>query len=288
MKVIILGVSGMIGSEMFKVFRNDSHLRVWGVSRNSSNLSYFKKSDAHNLIHSINFLDSNAILKVFSAIKPDVVINCVGLTKHKLHSDNLVDALEINSVFPHRLASICNAINSRLIHISTDCVFKGDRGGYREVDEVDAIDFYGKSKGLGEISNLSHVVTLRVSTIGHEICSQHGLLEWFLSQKERCVGFRRAKFSGMPTVVFAHAVKDFVLPQNKLSGVYHISAESINKYDLLQLIAKTYKKEIDILPDNDVAIDRSLDGSKFFSATGYRAPEWEDMINLMYTNKMKG
>jgi len=184
-------------------------------------------------------------------------------------------------LLPHRLAQLCELAQARLIHISTDCVFSGKVGMYSETDSTDADDVYGKSKALGEVAYGS-ALTLRTSTIGHELQSDYGLLNWFLSQSERCKGFNRAIFSGLPTVVLAMVIRDFVIENKALSGLYHVAAQPINKYELLKLIADVYKKKINIEIDNSFVIDRSLDARKFNLATGYNPPSWESLINTMY------
>jgi dTDP-4-dehydrorhamnose reductase len=175
-------------------------------------------------------------------------------------------------------------MGSRLIHISTDCVFSGEKGGYVESDFADAKDVYGKSKALGEI-DCPKAITLRTSTIGHELNSAYGLLDWFLSQDEHCRGFRRAIFSGLPTVVLAQIIRDVVIPRKELSGIYHVAAQPINKYDLLKLIATEYGKSISIRPDDSFVLDRSLSAAKFNAATGYIPPEWPELIRLMHASK---
>jgi len=148
---------------------------------------------------------------------------------------------------PHRLARLCELSGARLVHMSTDCVFAGDKGCYLESDPSDAKDLYGRSKFLGEVA-YPHAVTLRTSIIGHELQSAHGLVGWFLAQQERCNGYTKAVFSGLPTVVLAQIIRDVVIPRPDLSGVYHVAAEPIAKYDLLKLIAETYGKTIEIVP----------------------------------------
>ncbi len=130
---------------------------------------------------------------------------------------------------------MCESASARLLHISTDCVFSGERGNYSELDKPDAEDLYGRSKLLGEVS-YPHAVTLRTSIIGHELNSRHGLLEWFLSQNGRVTGYSRAVFSGLPTCELARVVREYVVPNNDLNGIYHVAAEPISKYDLLQMI----------------------------------------------------
>jgi dTDP-4-dehydrorhamnose reductase len=213
-----------------------------------------------------------------------VVVNCAGLTKHKPEADDPMVSIPINALMPHRLAALCKLVGARLIHVSTDCVFSGNKGGYVEDDFADARDVYGKSKALGEV-HYPHTITLRTSTIGHELQSQYGLLDWFLSQEGQCKGYARAVFSGLPTVIFAQVVRDQVIPHIELSGLYHIAAQPIAKFELLKLIADVYGKTIDIVRDENLTIDRSLDAKRFQLATGYVAPDWPELIKLMHAYK---
>jgi dTDP-4-dehydrorhamnose reductase len=171
-----------------------------------------------------------------------------------------------------------------LIHVSTDCVFAGTKGNYAEGDATDAGDVYGKSKNLGEV-DYPHAVTLRTSTIGHELQSAYGLLEWFLVQQGRCKGFSRAIFSGLPNTEFARVVRDVVIPRPDLHGLYHVGAAPIGKYELLQLIAKVYGKQIDIVRDDDFSIDRSLNSARFHKATGYKPEAWPELIQAMHASR---
>jgi dTDP-4-dehydrorhamnose reductase len=171
-----------------------------------------------------------------------------------------------------------------MIHVSTDCVFSGKKGNYREDDFCDALDLYGKSKILGEV-DYPHAITLRTSTIGPELQSSYGLLNWFLSQGGSCKGYSQAIFSGLPTVVFARIIRDIVIPHVELSGLYHVAASPINKFDLLGLIAKSYQKDIEIIQDDSFKIDRSLNSEKFRRATGYDSPTWPQLIKLMHEYK---
>jgi dTDP-4-dehydrorhamnose reductase len=167
-----------------------------------------------------------------------------------------------------------------LIHVSTDCVFSGSRGNYRESDTSDATDLYGKSKFIGEVS-YPHTITLRTSIIGHELTGNHSLIGWFLAQSGPVKGYTKAIFSGLPTVELARVVRDHVLPNRDLSGLYHVAAEPIDKFDLLNIVAKAYGKDIAIEPDDRVSIDRSLNAERFRAATGYVAPAWPDLIARM-------
>jgi dTDP-4-dehydrorhamnose reductase len=184
-------------------------------------------------------------------------------------------------MLPHRLSKLCALIGARLVHVSTDCVFTGEKGMYLESDISDAVDLYGKSKFIGEIQDQPHAITLRTSIIGHELASSASLVDWFLSQEGAVKGFTKAIFSGVPTSELARIITDFVIPNPQLFGLYHVSAEPIDKFTLLNEIAKIYEKKIDIVPDDHLAIDRSLDSTRFRQAVGYVPPAWPDLIQFM-------
>jgi len=185
------------------------------------------------------------------------------------------------ALLPQRLSRLCAGMNARLIQFSSDGVFSGKKGGYVESDIPDSDDIYGISKLLGEV-DADHAITIRCSMIGHELKSKNGLLEWFLAQQEQCRCFTRAIFSGLPSVELAHIVRDVVIPAQQLSGLYHVAAKPISKFDLLSMVAKRYDKKIQIVPDDSVIIDRSLNADKFTSDTGYFAPEWPVLMETMY------
>lgn len=284
MRVLVLGASGMIGSTIIRVLSEKLDWEVFGTIRASGVKHFFSESISNRLISSIDIINESGLLKLFNNIKPDVVINCAGLTKHLPGANDPITSIPINALAPHRLAEYCEMIGARLIHISSDCVFSGSKGNYLESDVTDATDLYGRTKAMGEV-DYSHAITLRTSTIGHELQSAYGLLDWLLSQKDSCKGFTKAIFSGLPTVVFAQIIRDIVIPRPDMHGLYHVSGQSIAKYDLLRLIAKVYKKSIDIIADDTLVIDRSLNSHRFQLATGYVAPEWPELIELMHTYK---
>lgn len=281
MKILVLGASGMIGSAMFRVLSSTVGWIVYGTIRTTVAKSFFDPHQAKQLIDGIDIDRFDDVVRVMGQVKPDVVINCIGLTKHHANCNDPLQAIPINALLPHRLAHLCAAASARLIHISTDCVFAGTHGNYSEADQGDATDIYGKAKLLGEIT-YPHTVTLRTSTIGHELQSTYGLLEWFLSQTSSCKGFTRAIFSGLPNTVFAQVVRDYVIPNVQLSGLYHVGADAINKYDLLRLIASMYSKRIEIIRDDSFVINRSFSSERFSNTTGYTAPKWLDLIQAMH------
>ena len=280
MKVLILGVTGMLGSTVFKMLMKDKLLTVYGTLRSASGTKYFPIDSHTQLLANVDVLDNDSLISVMTAVKPDLVINCIGLIKQYADANDPLLALPINAMFPHRLANLCLLINARLIHISTDCVFSGSKGMYTEEDVSDAKDLYGKSKYIGELHDLSHAVTLRTSIIGHELNSQTSLVDWFLSGQVN--GYKKAIFSGLPTVELASVIRDFVIPNVSLHGLHHVSVEPIDKYSLLNLIADVYGKEIEIEADDKVQIDRSLDSTKFRQATGYEPPSWSILIEKMH------
>lgn len=284
MKVLVFGASGMIGSAMFRVLSEKREWQVWGSLRADSGKRFFSEALATRLISDIDVEKYDALVRVFAQVQPDVVINCIGLTKHHRESDDPLLSIPLNALLPHRMADLCAAADARLVHVSTDCVFSGTKGGYIEGDAPDAVDVYGKSKHLGEV-DYPHAITLRTSTIGHELQSAYGLLEWFLSQQGSCKGFNRAVFSGLPNTVFAQVVRDIVIPRPDLRGLYHVGGQFIGKYELLQLIAQTYGKRIDIIRDDGFVIDRSLNSERFGKATGYVPPAWPALIEAMYASR---
>lgn len=284
MRVLVLGAGGMLGSAILRFFANSPGYEIFGSLRSNAALK-FLPSKLHPSLFSGFDIEDEACLKIlFEKTMPAVVINCVGLVKHLVRDQEPLHAININAVLPHRLANLSAQYGSRFIHMSTDCIFSGNKGMYTELDNSDALDLYGRTKYLGEV-DYSHAITLRTSIIGHELTSSSSLIGWFLAQDREVKGYRNAIFSGLPTVEVARVIRDYVIPRPYLRGVYHISAAPINKYDLLSLVAKIYGKKIGIIPDEQLKIDRSLNSSKFYAATGYDAPDWIDLINLMHSNK---
>ena len=281
MKILVLGASGMIGNAFVRVLSKKANWQVFGTLRSAEAKRFFPPTIASNLLTGVDVDKADELVRVFAQIRPDVVVNCIGLTKHHKEADDPLLAIPVNALLPHRLANLCAIGGARLVQVSTDCVFSGAKGDYAEGDASDAKDSYGKAKYLGEV-DYPHAITLRTSTIGHELQSKYGLVDWFLSQETRCKGYTRAIFSGLPTVVFAQIVRDVVIPNTGLAGLYHVAAKPIAKFDLLKLIARQYGKTIDIVPDESFSVDRSLNAARFRMATSYVAPEWPELIGIMH------
>lgn len=282
MRILVLGVTGMLGHTLFQILQESDVDTVWGTVRSSAGLKDFPSRTHANIIQGIDVLDENALLTVFERIRPDVVINCIGVIKQLAGSKDPLIVLPINALFPHRLAKLCAVSQARLIHISTDCVFSGKKGFYSEQDSSDADDLYGKSKYMGELVDLPHAVTLRTSIIGHELHNNRSLVDWFLSQHDSVKGYTKAIFSGFPSNELARVIRDYVIPNSDLFGLYHVATHPINKYDLLRLISAQYQKDIAILPDEGLNINRALNAERFNQMTGYHPPEWPLLIEHMY------
>jgi dTDP-4-dehydrorhamnose reductase len=278
-KVLVLGASGMLGNTVLRFFTQKDIYETAGSVR-SERVPSLLPANLH-IITNIDVEDVDGLNRLFARAKPDVVINCVGVVKQLAEADDPLTAIPINSILPHRLARLSEVAGARFIHLSTDCVFSGTKGMYREDDFADCNDLYGRSKYLGEV-DYPNSITLRTSIIGHELDGSQGLLNWFLAQDGQVNGFRRAIFSGLPTVEIARVIHDIIIPDPELSGVYHLSSEPIAKFDLLNLIADVYRKTIEIRPDDNVVIDRSLDSSRFRKITGYTPAAWPELVKAMH------
>lgn len=278
MNVLIIGGSGMLGSQCIDFFSSLNDINVFSTCRNKN--SYLEKMELKNNIEvfsDINVLDLQRIEKVIHQVSPDIVINCAGAIKQKDIGVNPVDAISINGLFPHQLAIFAEKYNFKLILVSTDCVFNGESGQYTEDDYSNCFDIYGKSKYIGEIHNKKNVLTIRTSIIGIEMDTSLSLLSWFLEQKNPIKGFNKAIYSGVPTTYLA----DFIFNHSYLSGLYHLSSQPISKYDLLTLFSKYYDHDIEIIKDSNFKIDRSLKSKKLAEEIGFVQPSWHDLINFL-------
>ena len=279
-RVLVLGATGMLGNTVFRSLSESRNLRVFGSVRSDQLLRFLPERLHDNVISAVDVQSADSLLRLFNAARPDIVINCIGLIKQLEEAKDTLLAVPINTMLPHQLARLCATMSARLIHISTDCVFDGKKGGYVESDPADAQDLYGRSKHLGEV-DYPNAVTLRTSIIGPELGTSIGLLGWFLSSEGEIHGHSNAIFSGLPTIELSEVIRDRVIPNPQLRGVYHVAAEAISKYDLLNLVSRIYGKSIRIVPDRSPVINRSLNADRFFAATGYRAPDWPSMIEKM-------
>lgn len=286
LKILVLGANGMLGNAVFQFFSADPKYKAYGSIRPQVVQSCLPDHILQNIISGVDVENIDSLLRLFSLVRPVVVVNCVGIIKQAPTVNDPFLAISINSLLPHRLAKICTSVGARLIQIGTDCVFSGDKGLYREEDLADAGDLYGRSKLLGE-ADYPNTITLRTSIIGHELSGARSLINWFLAQEGCVKGYRRAIFSGLPTWVVAQIIHDFVIPRPDLHGLYHLSAAPISKYDLLKQVGEIYRKDIEIIPDDQVVINRSLDSKRFRDATGYFPKSWPELIRIMYESRVR-
>jgi dTDP-4-dehydrorhamnose reductase len=280
MRVLILGGGGMLGHKLLQVLRDG--FETWTTVRSlTPRLCRTNLFDPARTITGVHGEDLDALLSAFRRARPQAVVNAIGIVKQRPDAHDPVQALRINSLLPQQVARLCEVAGARFIHVSTDCVFSGRTGAYVETDQPDAEDLYGRSKLLGEVTT-SGSLTLRTSMIGREIAAGSGLVEWFLGHDgPRVPGFTRARFSGLTTLALARVIGDVLREQLGLSGLYHVAAQPISKFELLQLLGAAFARPVNVDPVDDPAIDRTLDGSRFNAATGFSPAPWTDMIAEM-------
>lgn len=276
MRILVLGGDGMLGHQLLKHLLGRHDVRVT-LRQMLPAYKEFELFDAENAYGGIEVGSMDRIVDVLGEFHPEAVVNAVGIVKQRSTAKESVPSLEINSLFPHRLAGLCKAAGIRMVHMSTDCVFSGRKGWYRETDLSDAEDLYGRTKYLGEVYE-SHCVTLRTSIIGKELSRKQGLLEWFLSQRGSVQGFTNALFSGFTTIELSRIIEKILMEHSENGGLYHVSSDPISKYDLLTLIKRKMGLRIEIMPTGEPRLDRSLDSTKFRREFNYTPPTWEEMI----------
>jgi dTDP-4-dehydrorhamnose reductase len=283
-KILILGISGMLGHKAFNHFSNSKDFQTYGTLRNKKEIfKYFNKSpNKQNIFSNIDALNVNEIHTLINQIKPNIILNCIGVIKQRNEAQNPLLSIELNALLPHKLAEFVEGTKSRLIHISTDCVFSGEKGNYTETDFSDAKDLYGKTKFLGELTNYHNSITLRTSIIGPELKGKVSLLEWFLAQMGNVNGYTNAIYSGFPTTELINIIENYIIPNPSLSGLYNVASDPISKYELLKIIAKVYNKEIVIRPFNDFKTNKTLNCNKFKKDFKFKNKTWGQMITEMH------
>lgn len=280
MEILVLGGTGMLGHKMFQRLRErfpETYCTIRGAVRGAE-LEHVELFQAGNVCEYVDAADFAALQHLLRVRQPKVIVNCMGIVKQRREAQEALPSILVNALLPHRLAETCRAWGGRLIHISTDCVFSGRRGEYGETDITDAEDLYGRTKALGEIAEPANVLTLRTSIIGRELFHFQSLLEWFLAQdKARVRGYQRAMYSGTTTTELAAVVGDIIKHHSRLTGLYQVTGPTLSKYELLSLLRDAYALDVEVIPDNELFCDRSMNGEKFCAATGYVSAGWPQL-----------
>jgi dTDP-4-dehydrorhamnose reductase len=277
MKVLILGGDGMLGHELMRSLAPVHEVHVT-LRQPLGAYGQFRLFSPDAAVGEVDVRNWRRVETVVRECAPQVVVNGVGLVKQRADAKSPLLAVQVNSLFPHQLRALCEDVGARLIHFSTDCVFSGHTGGYRETDTPDPMDLYGRSKLLGEVSDPPGI-TLRTSIIGLELWHRTGLIEWFLAQRGTVRGYRRAIYTGLTTCEISRLVARIIERHPALHGVWHVASESITKYDLLVRLSRALgRTDVEIVPDDEFACDRSLRAEAFRTATGYVPPSWDDML----------
>ena len=278
MRVLVLGGSGMLGHQLCRIL--SARMETWATFRDDpARYERYNFISQERVLGRVNVEDVASIRGALDSVQPDSVVNCIGIVKQRDEARQAIPSIQVNALFPHQLAELCHEYNARLVQISTDCVFSGLRGGYTEADVPDPVDLYGRSKLLGEL-NRSGCLTLRTSIIGWQLNTFSSLLGWFSRQRgQRIKGYQQAIYSGFSTHVLTRLISDLIETRPDLSGLYQVASEPISKYDLLvSLRDKLCWDDIQIEPDDNFYCDRSLIGTRFSVATGWKAPTWDEML----------
>lgn len=268
-KILIIGTKGMAGHVVFTYLQETGKYEVFGLARNIEESAHVFNADVS---------DTHKLEKIISENQFDAVINCIGIL-NKDAEDHPSKAVWFNSYFPHFLESITKGTSTKVIHISTDCVFNGKRGGYIETDQKDGYGYYAQSKALGEVDNEKDL-TIRTSIIGPELNKNGiGLFHWFMSQPENAQlkGYSQAYWSGITTIELAKVI-DEVLSSQNASGLVHVARkEKIDKYNLLKLFNEVFRNNtIAIDSDDSYRIDKSLVSIR--EDFKYKVPSYKEML----------
>ncbi len=285
MKILVFGISGMLGHKVWEVLNSEFPNAVYGTVRKSkSELSSFPVFNSTRIVENVDIQNTRRVINVLDEISPDVIVNCTGVTLRKEDNSNVTKNMEVNGLFPRLVSMWARNNNSRFIHFSTDCVFDGKAGNYVETDYPTASDTYGVCKYLGEVAE-TNSLTLRVSIVGRELFNKTELVEWFLAQKGKTIsGYSEVYYTGLTTNFLAREVVRLIKKFPALTGLYHISSEKISKYELLNLLNVAFDNNVKINSDSSKISDKSLNCEKYTIATGFERPSWRSMIQELISD----
>jgi dTDP-4-dehydrorhamnose reductase len=272
MKILVIGGDGMLGAQLLRTLRPKHDVRA------TLRRPLGEYADPPPGYGGIDVRAADSVRHVIEEFRPDAVANAAALVSQRPEAQDEAANREVNAEFPPRLAALCSEAGAQLVHISSDAVFSGARGGYRETDAPDPKDLYGLSKLAGEVSG-ARAITLRTAFVGTGGSRRTGLIDWFLQRRGSVRGYRKAMFSGPTASELARAVDMLVTAHPDAWGVFHFAAAPISKYDLLCGLRDRLGLATEIVPDDSVRIDRSLDATRFCEAFSYQPPSWDSMLD---------
>jgi dTDP-4-dehydrorhamnose reductase len=281
MRVCILGSGGMLGHMLVRVL-SVTH-DVYGTSKQewSATSGLAKFLSREKWIAGVDVRDITTVSDFFKEHQFDVVINCIGVVKQRGHRTSEDEMIEVNAHFPHKLLSICDAFGARLIHISTDCVFSGNKGNYVVTDNPDPIDIYGSSKLAGEIVD-DHNLTIRTSHVGRELTNFTSLFEWILNSRGKKVfGYKNAIYTGLTTFSLSVVINSLLTTGLSVNGLVHVASSPINKFQLITELNNRLGLDIDIETNESVVLNRSLVSSAQITQLGIKIPSWDQMLDKL-------
>lgn len=284
MRILILGGTGMLGHTLWQYFSLRFADTYTTIRQSRAAYDKYELFTSDKVIDSVDVVDFQMLTGIMKCIKPDFILNCIGITKRRKEADMAIHAITLNALLPHKLLEWGKNNSAKVVNFSTDCVFDGGQGNYTEESPPNATDLYGKTKALGEIQG-ENALTLRSSFIGTELHAGTELLEWFLSQTGAVKGFKNAIYSGLTTLELSRIIENIMVNHPGVTGIYNISSDPISKFDLLMLIKGKMHLDVEIVPDETVRCNRSLDSTKFRKEFSYTPPTWEVMVDELTKNR---
>lgn len=284
MKILILGVDGMIGHKIYQTLSSDNH-QLLITSRKNKEILPFNTDQAKLIYYN---LETESLDELLDHNRPELIINCIGVTTRRIGSLKKDHVISVNSLLPNKLSEWVKKNKKWLIHFSTDCVFSGAKGNYSELSKKDAKDIYGMSKSASENIDLSNTLIIRCSLIGREIFNNTELLEWLISMNNKKIeGFSNAIYSGVTTLWMSLTINKLINSRSKLTGLFNISSSEISKFELLNKIKSQFKLNIEIIKNHKYKSNKSLNSDKFIKETGILTPSWDEMLKELYLDSMQ-
>ena len=277
LKVLVLGGDGMLGHQLVESLPSSFDIAAtyrMGLDQYAG-ISEYQPAKCFYEVDAQDFCSVEAVIR---ELRPDAIINSIGIVKQRVDAKDAAANIEVNALFPHKVSNLVTTLGARFINISTDCVFSGRTGNYREKDRPDASDLYGLSKLLGEATT-GNALTLRTSIIGLELSRKGGLIEWFLNQRGTIKGYRETTFSGFTTLETARIIANVLTNYPRAKGLYHVSSEPIDKFSLLSMLRDRLNLDVHIEPDDEFISDKSLNSDRFKKEFRYDPPSWREMID---------